>query len=525
MTEQSQVTQTVSQPAAGRSAPGTPMAKTGSHPRRRVLLPLLLLAGSLAVLLLAFALVRTARFRPVEAAVAPAPAVAIPAGAAERLAGSIRIPTISHEDTAAFDAAAFRALHAYLQAQFPRVHAQLRRETVAIHSLLYTWPGSDPSLKPILLMGHLDVVPVEPGTERSWQEDPFGGRIAGGFIWGRGAIDNKSAVVGQLEAVEMLLAEGFRPARTVYLAFGHDEEVGGTRGARAIAALLKSRGVELEMVLDEGGVIGDGILPGVSAPTALVGIAEKGFVSIELVTRGTGGHSSLPPRESAIGILGAAVARLEAKQMPTRLEGPTRQLFERVGPRFPFAQRAVFANLWATRPLVVGKLEQNPTTNAMIRTTTAATIFQAGTKENVLASRARAVVNFRILPGDSVAGVLAHVRRVVNDPRVEAWIAPGFTAEPSAVSSTASESFRTLERTIRSVAPHVNVAPYLVVVVADARYFQGISRNVFRFLPVRLASEDLKRMHGTNERLAVRDYEQAIRLYRQLIVNATGGVR
>src|SRR3712207_2202199 len=121
-------------------------------------------------------------------------------------------------------------------------------------------------------MGHLDVVPVEPGTEKQWQEDPFGGRIADGFVWGRGAIDNKLSVLGTLEAVEMLLGEGFRPARTVHLAYGQDEEVGGTRGARAIAALLERRGVALEMVLDEGGVIGDGLLPGVAAPTALVGI-------------------------------------------------------------------------------------------------------------------------------------------------------------------------------------------------------------------------------------------------------------
>lgn len=525
MTEHVPVMDPVTQAAQGR--PEHAMARADARARRgRCLVRrLLLLLGSAVLLAVGVAVVRTARFRPAVAAADPVPPVPVPAGAAERLAGAIRIRTISHENPAAFDAAAFQAMHAYLQAQFPRAHAQLRRETVAAHSLLYTWQGSDPTLKPILLMGHLDVVPVEPGTEGDWREDPFGGRIAGGFIWGRGAIDNKSAVVGQLEAVEMLLNEGFRPARTVYLAFGHDEEVGGTRGARAVAALLRSRGAELEMVLDEGGVIGDGILDGVSAPTALVGIAEKGFASIELTTRAAGGHSSLPPRESAIGILGAAVARLEHNQMPARLEGPTRQLFETVGPHFPFARRAVFANLWATRPLVIGKLEGNPTTNAMVRTTTAATIFQAGTKENVLASRARAVVNFRIHPGDSVMGVLAHVRRAIDDPRVEARIAPGFTAEPSAVSSTTSESYRTLERTIRGVAPGVHVAPYLVVVVSDSRYFQDLGRNVFRFLPVRLTAQDLKRMHGTNERLAVRDYEQAIRIYRQLIVNTTTGGR
>jgi carboxypeptidase PM20D1 len=246
----------------------------------------------------------------------PVPAVTIPDGAAQRLAGSLRIPTISSEDPAAFDAEAFRALHAYLHAAFPRVHAQLRREVVGTHSLLYTWQGSDSSLEPILLSGHLDVVPVETGTHHTWQEDPFGGRIIDGFIWGRGAIDNKSAVLGTLEAVEMLLDEGFQPLRTVFLAYGHDEEVGGTAGAREIAEILKARGIDLEMVLDEGGGIGDGVLPGISEPVALVGIAEKGFVTIELSTRVAGGHSSLPPRESAVGILGAAVPDWKTRRWP-----------------------------------------------------------------------------------------------------------------------------------------------------------------------------------------------------------------
>ena len=432
--------------------------------------------------------------------------------------------TVSPEDSAAFDPKPFQALHSYLRTQFPRVHSQLTRETVGTHSLLYTWPGSDRSLKPMLLMGHLDVVPVESGTEGTWEQKPFSGRVADGFIWGRGAIDNKLSVLGTLEAVEMLLAEGFRPARGVYLAYGHDEELGGTRGAREIAALLKRRGVELEMVLDEGGVIGDGLLPGVSQPTALAGIAEKGFLSLELTTRAAGGHSSVPPPRSAIGILGAAVARLEENPMPARLVKPTRQLFQTIGPEFPFIQRAVFANLWLTRPLVIQKLEDGPTTNAMIRTTTAVTIFHAGTKENVLPGRARAVVNFRILPGDSIGSVIKHVRDVIDDGRVEPKPI-SFRAEPSEVSSTESESYRILERTIRSVAPEAIVAPFLVVVVTDARYFGELSRNVFRFLPVRLAPSDLARIHGTNERIAVRDYERAVRFYRQLILNGAGSSR
>jgi carboxypeptidase PM20D1 len=269
-------------------------------------------------------------------------------------------------------------------------------------------------------------------------------------------------------------------------------------------------------------VITDGVLAGVSAPTALVGIAEKGFVSVELSAQAAGGHSSLPPRQSAIGIVSAAVARLEQNPMPARFEKPTEQLFERIAPQFPFAQRVVFANLWATRSLVMRTLEDNATTNAMVRTTTATTIFQAGTKDNVLPSTARAVINFRILPGDSVAGVLQHVRRVIGDARVQTRIVGRFSAEPSAVSSIDTESFRILERTILSVMPEALVAPYLVVVVTDARYYRELSPNVFRFLPLRLAPADLNRMHGTNERIAIADYERAIRVYRQLIVNQAG---
>ena len=479
----------------------------------------LLLVGAV-VALAGVTLAYTGRGGSPEPSVAPIREIPVSSGAAERLAGAVRIPTISAEDPAAFDGKAFFALHAYLREVFPRAHTQMRREVVGGHSLLYTWQGSDTSLNPILLAGHLDVVPVEPGTEQTWQQDPFGGRIIDGQIWGRGAIDNKSAVVGALEAVELLLIEGFQPARTVYLAFGHDEEVGGTAGAREIAALLKRRGVELEMVLDEGGVIGDGILSGVSAPVALVGIAEKGFVTIELSAAGRGGHSSLPPRQTAVGILSAAISRLEASPMRARLEGATRELFDRIGPQFSTAQRLVFTNLWLTRPLVIRNLENVATTNAMVRTTTAVTMFHAGTKDNVLPSSAKAAVNFRILPGDTIASVVEHVRDVVHDDRVQVKIGGRFSAEPSNVSHTDSEMFGVLERAIRRVAPDVTVAPYLVVVVTDARYYSNLSRNVFRFLPLRLTSRDLERMHAIDERIGIRQYEDAVRTYRQLLVDA-----
>jgi carboxypeptidase PM20D1 len=483
---------------------------------------LLQLLGLAVTAVLAVAGLRTVRYGAAQAPVARADGTVTPEGAAERLAGAIRIATISSEDPAATDPGTFSELHAYLHDAFPRVHATLRREVVASHSLLYTWQGTDPSRAAILLSAHLDVVPVEPGTEESWQEEPFGGRSSDGFIWGRGAIDDKSAVLGILEAVEMLLADGFQPAPTVYLAFGHDEEVGGTHGAGAIAELLAKRGVQLTMVLDEGGVIGEGVFAGIEEAVALIGIAEKGFVTLELSTRGTGGHSSLPPPETSIGILAAAVARLEESPLPARLTEPTRLLFERIGPRLPLGQRAVFANLWLTRPLVLRTLTTGAATNAMVRTTTAPTIFQAGTKDNVLASSARATVNFRVLPGDSIERVVRHVRRVIDDERVAVELAGRFSAEPSAVSSTDGPGFRGLERAIRSIAPEVIVAPFLVVVVTDARHYSGLGGEVYRFLPVRLGSRDLERIHGSDERLAVDSYADAIRIYRQLLLEAAG---
>jgi carboxypeptidase PM20D1 len=473
------------------------------------------------VLLLAVMLVRTARFGAEEVQAPAAAAYTAPAGAAERLAEGIRIPTVSNQDSARFGTAAFAAFHALLRQRFPRVHGGLRRETVAGYSLLYTWPGADPRLPPVLLMGHMDVVPVEPGTEARWARPPFSGALQGGFVWGRGALDDKVSVMGTLEAVEMLLAEGFAPRRTVLLAYGHDEETGG-RGAQATAALLRGRGVRPWMVVDQGGVIGRGLMPGVERPTALVGIAEKGFVSVELEVETEGGHSSMPPRHGSIGRLSAAIARLEDAPLPARLDGPALQLFGRVGPEMPFAQRMVFANLWLTRSLVIRTLAGAPSSNAMIRTTTAPTIFQAGTKENVLPSRARAVVNFRILPGDSVAGVVAHVRRTVADTSIRVRAMETFSSEPSPVSRTDGEPFRVLERSIRQSAPDAVVAPYLVVGGTDARHYAGLSDAVYRFIPVRMEQADLDRIHGTDERIAVRDYEAAIGFYRQLLLNAAG---
>jgi carboxypeptidase PM20D1 len=489
-----------------------------SSPTRRFLM----LLGAVIIGLTSLVVARTSWNQASQEPVALTAQVAVAEGAAERLAGAIRIKTLSTEEPGRVAGPAFAEMHRYLEAAFPRVHRTLTREVINEHSLLYTWPGLDATLSAILVSGHLDVTPVEPDWQAHWRHDPFGGVISGGFVWGRGAIDNKAGVLGVLEAVESLITEGITPRRTVFLAFGHDEEVGGSDGARAIAGRLAARAIALDTVVDEGGVIGDGVLPGITKPVALIGVAEKGFVTIELSVRTAGGHSSLPPRETAIGILSAALARLQQQPMPARLEGAARQMFDRVAPGMPLLQRAVFANLWLSRPLVVRKLSESPATNAMVRTTAAPTIFQAGTKDNALPTDARALVNFRILPGDSIKNVVEHVKKAVDDDRVHIRTAGRFSAEPSGLSRAESQGFRALETAIRRVNADVVVAPFLVVVVTDARYYADFSQTVLRFLPLRLASADLARIHGIDERIGLAEYADAIRIYRQFLLEANG---
>ncbi len=484
---------------------------------RRTLAVLALAAGVLGAVLVGRALV----YQPPEAS--PPPPTSFEAeetAAAAHLAEAIRFQTVAHEDAESLDAEPLAGLRDWLVASYPAVHATLEREVVGGASLLYTWPGRDPALAPLVLMGHLDVVPVDPGTEVEWTHGPFEGVVADGFVWGRGALDDKISVVAIMEAVEALLGEGFAPARTVHLALGHDEERGGLQGARRVAETLAGRGMgRAALVVDEGGILSQGFLPGVEEPVALVGVAEKGFVSLALSVRSAGGHSSMPPRETAISILARAITRLEEQPFPGRLDGPVRWMLDAVGPRMPFVTRLGLANLWLFEPLVVRELAATPSTAAMVRTTTAPTMIQAGVKENVLPIQARAVVNFRILPGETRDTVTARVREIVSDPRVEIAPATPFATDPSPVSDPEGPGFRLVAAAARQAtrSPALAVAPYLVVGGTDSRYYASRAESVLRFVPILLRPDDLSRVHGTDERVATADVAAAVRFFHALI--------
>ena len=416
---------------------------------------------------------------------------------------------------------AFVGFHSYLEHTFPQVYARLDHEIVGENNLLFTWKGSDPSLKPILMMGHQDVVPVEASTEGKWMHAPFSGDIADGFIWGRGSLDDKMTVVGLLESVDLMINQGFQPKRTIYFAFGQDEEIGGLQGAAKIGQVLKSRGVQLAFVEDEGGFISHGMIPGVSAPVAMIGTSEKGYLSLELTVETSGGHSSVPPSESSIGILASAVQKIERHPMPAHVHGPVGEFLEYAGGGASFPMRVIFKNMWLFGPIVQKILESSPDSNATLRTTAAATIFQAGTKDNVMPSRAQAVVNFRLLPGDTVASVTDYVRKIIDDPRVKLQPFPGEPpSEPSARSTADSSSFLLFQKTLAQIYPGAVVAPFVFVGATDTKHYASLTNDVFRFAPMVLESDDVSRIHGANERISVDNFVHMIEFYRQLIFNA-----
>lgn len=465
-------------------------------------------------------LVRTVALTSRQVTVAPSPAIQIDANAAAaRLAQALPFRTISYQDRAQFSREAFLSLHQYLAKTFPETHRTLHREVINDYSLLYTWVGTEPALPPVLLLGHLDVVPVEPGTEKDWTYPPFAGTIADGFIWGRGAMDDKVAVLGPLEAAEHLLRQRFTPRRTVLLAFGHDEEVGGQSGAKSIVARLAQTGVRPVFILDEGMAILDGIVPGIDRPIASIGLAEKGYLSVELMSESTGGHASMPPTHTSVGMLASAIHALDAHPMSAHTDGPVGALFQFLGPEMSTAHRVALANLWLFDPIIKLLLDGSPPTRALIRTTFAPTILEGSVKENVLPRRARAVINVRVHPSDSTESVIDHMTRVIDDQHVTIRPLTGIMSEPSAVAPVESPVFTILQHTITQQFPDAVVAPGLVLGATDSRHYQSLSDQIYRFLPLRLNADDTARIHGVNERVAVDNYADIIAFYIRLIRN------
>jgi carboxypeptidase PM20D1 len=435
----------------------------------------------------------------------------------KHLSQAVQIQTISKPEMVETDYKPFLEIHRWIEKTYPGITGSFEKTVINKYSLLYKWTGKDTRLKPVLLNAHLDVVPVDAKSKADWQVDPFGGEIRDGYVWGRGSLDMKCNLVGILDSVEKLLGEGFTPKRTIYIAFGHDEEVSGFDGSLKIVEHLKSKGVKLAAVLDEGGTVSQGVLAGVEDPIALIGITEKGYLTLRLSTESEPGHSSRPPRQTAVGIISRAVALIDDHPFPANLKHflPTLQKIAYV---LPFKFQLAVANAGILGPVMIRALAGKQDTNALLRTTHAATIMRGGIKDNILPSSAEVKINLRLMPGDTIDGVIERFTRIVDDPRVKIEIDDDRKAwEASEVSSIEGPAYKTLELVVRQIFDDVPTAPFVFLAATDSRHYQPICDSIFKFSPYLITPEGRKGVHGINERISQDELAGMAAFYHRLI--------
>ena len=439
--------------------------------------------------------------------------------AAGHLAEAIRFPTVSYQDSGQMDLPAFREFQRFLRSTYSEVFSTLDVEIIAEHSLLLTWKGQDLSLKPVLFDSHYDVVPIEQGTQSEWTHPPFNGVIDQGYVWGRGALDDKVTVITTLEAVSSLLKSGFQPERTLLFSFAHDEEIGGAQGAVNIARILKQRYGSLEFMVGEGGlVLSDN--PFLSdRSVAMVGLAEKTYVTLTLKAEGEGGHSSTPVNDNAIIRLAKAVTALHENPFKPRLQPPVSEMLATLGEHIGGVQGFMMRNQWLSAPLLTWTLSRDRVSNALVRSTTAVTMFNAGIKENVISQKAEAKVNFRLLPGVSPEDLIRDVAEIIDDPAISITSNDWMQGPP--VSDVEGVGFQRVAAAIHSVLPSAVVTPSMLTATTDTVHYVGLTEGIYRFHPYTLPSDDVGKVHGTDERVAVDSVDTAVELSTELIRQAS----
>jgi carboxypeptidase PM20D1 len=471
---------------------------------------LFILTGFL--LLSAVVLVKTFMFKSYQVSLKAVPAPKITDSSLAHFTQAIGYQTISYGDPARFDSTQFIGFRNFLATTYPNMHAALRLQLVEGYTLWFTWRGKDSASNPVILMAHQDVVPIEESTLDQWTVDPFAGTVKDGFIWGRGTTDDKINLIAICEAVEKMLTEGFVPSRTVHILFGHDEEIGG-KGAKAIAQLMEKQGLQADLLLDEGGIITKEKLPGMTKPVALLGTAEKGYLSLVLTAQVAGGHSSMPEKETSVDVLSKALVKLREKPFPARFTEPMEGLMNAVGPEMPFLQRMAFANPWLFKGMIVSNYEKTGAGNAILHTTLVPTIIEGGIKDNVVPTQAKATINLRLLPGDSVEAVIKRVVEMIGDERVTVAKHDGAISEPSGVTSTKSFGYQKLEKIIKQSYPDMVTSPFLMIGATDSRHFGKVSSNIVKFSPM----IDPIGFHGIDERVSLESYQTALWFYEQLL--------
>ncbi|AZA55546.1 M20/M25/M40 family metallo-hydrolase [Chryseobacterium sp. G0201] len=461
--------------------------------------------------------------------------------AVQRFSNGIKIATISTGELGDFDYSTFDTFKEYLKKSYPEIYQNTENYEVNKYGLVFKLKGSQPSLEPILFISHMDVVPpgdadiknkeenifrrddkVLPRVTKVaeyWDYAPFSGSVANGRIYGRGTIDMKGMLFSLMESMSNIIKSRHIPKRDIYLAFGFDEEVGGQKGAAQIANHFKKQGLKFDAVYDEGGlVLEKGSVKGIDSDVAVIGCAEKGFLSAKIKVKGLGGHSSMPPTESAIGKAAVIMQRLEDDQMKPIITPLIKEFFDNIGGSMPFANRLAISNQWLLQPVLLSQLTKSNTTNALVRTTTALTMMKGSDGTNVLSPEVEFVVNFRLLPGNTVKDVKDHIAKATKGFDVEVEEIDN-TREASAVSPTNTKAFKLIEAGIKEIYPTAIATPYLTVGGTDAYKYQIVSKNIYRFMPIKINNSEQQSIHSTNEYISIENYLKMIHYFEFVMKN------
>ncbi len=432
-------------------------------------------------------------------------------GIQARFIDMIRCQTISYKDISLEDEGEFKKFRDLLVERYPRVNSTCDIHHIGRSGVLYHWKGKS-SDKPVVFMAHYDVVPV---NRDQWEKEPFSGHVEDGIIWGRGTLDTKGTLCGIMEAAEKLIADGFIPKNDIYLSFSGDEETNGYSASK-IVDFLREKGVKPDMVLDEGGAIVQGAVPGVKGKCALIGTGEKGKVHLRLSTEGQGGHASSPPPISPVGRLARAVVRIEKRPFDFHISRPVEEMFNILGRHSSFAMRIVFANLKIFSPILnlLGR-KSGGELNAIFRTTIAFTKMKASDAINVFPPYASVEGDLRLMEGDTEETIIEDLRKKIADDKIQIELLDVIPVK--SFSPTNTDGWEKLKSSIKEVWRDVLVSPYLMIACSDSRHFTHICDNVYRFSAMELTNEERQLIHGNNERIPVDKLIKTVKFYINLM--------
>ena len=431
--------------------------------------------------------------------------------AVDALQTLVRFKTVSNVDPALEDDNEFENLIESLSYLYPNVFTTCEFNRFPDRGLLFRWPGKNPG-NPTVLMAHYDVVPA---NEESWEKPPFCGIVENGVVWGRGTLDTKATFNGVLFSANHLIATGYQPENDIYFAFSGGEEVNG-KGAVNIVDYFETQGIEPKLVVDEGGAVVENVFPGVKAPCGLIGIAEKGMMNVEYKVHSGGGHASAPPVKTPIGTLSQACRDIETHPTKMHITKPAQEMFDTLGRHSNFGLKIVFANLWCFSPILdlICRMSGGEL-NALVRTTVAFTMMEGSAARNVLPPEAKMISNLRLNPADSVASVAEHLKKTVNNEKVEINVLESF--EPSRISRTDCAGWDMVSSAVAETWPGTIVSPYLMVQCSDCRHYGRISDRVYRFSAMEMTAEERKSIHGNNERIRLESIYKSVEFYIRLM--------